>query len=497
MTVQSKSCKDNELNISVSILKLSNKNIDSFTYFGTNTAASVDPSKQNKSINDEVNFRNEQQQCVRSFTMIKNNQKTNLNYSFQQYATTISTPVSMLKDESTYTYNVSLKTTLSTRCTNSKIYKSPLRSIITSDTIPATILILMIHTAAIPLIKMPSLLLIALESESANLWKHKSALNMTLNDNITAGIDHQSLKKSTFIKYIQCCWFRLEAIPEEDQSRISNDLTNLLYPNKDVEHTIVTSPTDQNLENKFVSDIHEKFTSKVKIKEHRKLNDNLVIDDLNSINVLTSNLLMDQTFEILPTIDGIDEHKSILNSKSNLSSSHTVDQLTSERKDQSNNDRFSSLSTEQLHMLKLNESFIIGQDMIHSTNSTEYIPSVSTTNSFSSIDETKFILSNEGNLEKTLDESSIKNTMSVDSDDISEQSINLVTINLHLFDKESKSTLEKNQIHENDDNVQVINLDQHETTLLKHSISLQSKASVSKTHTLAFLCQRNTLQGIS
>ncbi|CAM4762966.1 unnamed protein product [Rotaria magnacalcarata] len=356
MTVQSKSCKDNELNISVSILKLSNKNIDSFTYFGTNTAASVDPSKQNKSINDEVNFRNEQQQCVRSFTMIKNNQKTNLNYSFQQYATTISTPVSMLKDESTYTYNVSLKTTLSTRCTNSKIYKSPLRSIITSDTIPATILILMIHTAAIPLIKMPSLLLIALESESANLWKHKSALNMTLNDNITAGIDHQSLKKSTFIKYIQCCWFRLEAIPEEDQSRISNDLTNLLYPNKDVEHTIVTSPTDQNLENKFVSDIHE------------------------------------------------------------------------------------------------------------------------------------------GNLEKTLDESSIKNTMSVDSDDISEQSINLVTINLHLFDKESKSTLEKNQIHENDDNVQVINLDQHETTLLQHSISLQSKASVSKTHTLAFLCQRNTLQ---
>ncbi|CAF1531607.1 unnamed protein product [Rotaria magnacalcarata] len=307
MTVQSKSCKDNELNISVSILKLSNKNIDSFTYFGTNTAASVDPSKQNKSINDEVNFRNEQQQCVRSFTMIKNNQKTNLNYSFQQYATTISTPVSMLKDESTYTYNVSLKTTLSTRCTNSKIYKSPLRSIITSDTIPATILILMIHTAAIPLIKMPSLLLIVLESESANLWKHKSALNMTLNDNITAGIDHQSLKKSTFIKYIQCCWFRLEAIPEEDQSRISNDLTNLLYPNKDVEHTIVTSPTDQNLENKFVSDIHD-------------------------------------------------------------------------------------------------------------------------------------------------------------------------------------------QIHENDDNVQVINLDQHETTLLQHSISLQSKASVSKTHTLAFLCQRNTLQ---
>ncbi|CAF4698982.1 unnamed protein product, partial [Rotaria magnacalcarata] len=245
---------------------------------------------------------------------------------------------------------------------------------------------------------------------------------------------------------------------------------------------------------KSLLNFSEKFTSKVKIKEHRKLNDNLVIDDLNSINVLTSNLLMDQTFEILPTIDGIDEHKSILNSKSNLSSSHTVDQLTSERKDQSNNDRFSSLSTEQLHMLKLNESFIIGQDMIHSTNSTEYIPSVSTTNSFSSIDETKFILSNEGNLEKTLDESSIKNTMSVDSDDISEQSINLVTINLHLFDKESKSTLEKNQIHENDDNVQVINLDQHETTLLKHSISLQSKASVSKTHTLAFLCQRNTLQ---
>ncbi|CAF2082357.1 unnamed protein product [Rotaria magnacalcarata] len=183
---------------------------------------------------------------------------------------------------------------------------------------------------------------------------------------------------------------------------------------------------------KSLLNFSEKFTSKVKIKEHRKLNDNLVIDDLNSINVLTSNLLMDQTFEILPTIDGIDEHKSILNSKSNLSSSHTVDQLTSERK--------------------------------------------------------------EGNLEKTLDESSIKNTMSVDSDDISEQSINLVTINLHLFDKESKSTLEKNQIHENDDNVQVINLDQHETTLLKHSISLQSKASVSKTHTLAFLCQRNTLQ---
>ncbi|CAF1562198.1 unnamed protein product [Rotaria magnacalcarata] len=134
---------------------------------------------------------------------------------------------------------------------------------------------------------------------------------------------------------------------------------------------------------KSLLNFSEKFTSKVKIKEHRKLNDNLVIDDLNSINVLTSNLLMDQTFEILPTIDGIDEHKSILNSKSNLSSSHTVDQLTSERKD---------------------------------------------------------------------------------------------------------------QIHENDDNVQVINLDQHETTLLKHSISLQSKASVSKTHTLAFLCQRNTLQ---
>ncbi|CAF4276669.1 unnamed protein product [Rotaria socialis] len=433
-TVQSKSYKDNELNISVSILKLSNKNIDSFTYFGTNTTASVGPSKQNKSINDEVDFRNEQQQCAHSFAMIKNNQKSNLNYSFKQYATTISAPKPILKDESNYAYTVSLKTILSTRWAKFKTYKSPLRPIIiTSDIIPATILILMIHTSAIILIKMPSLSLMVLESESVNLWQHKPSLYMALTDNITAGIDHQKV------------------IPEEDQSRISNDLTNRLHPNKDVQHTIVASPTDNNLEKKFVSDINvddderlisndgksllnfsEKFTSKVKIKEHRKLKDNLVIDNLNSIDVLTSNLLMSQTFEILPTIDGFNQYKSILNSKSNLSSSHAVDQLISERK--------------------------------------------------------------EDNLENTLDESSIKNAMLADSDDTSGQSINLETIGLPLFDKESKSTLEKNQIHENDGGVQVINLDQHEITLLKHSISLQSNASLSKTHALAFLCQRNTLQ---
>ncbi|CAF3353526.1 unnamed protein product [Rotaria socialis] len=492
-TVQSKSYKDNELNISVSILKLSNKNIDSFTYFGTNTTASVGPSKQNKSINDEVDFRNEQQQCAHSFAMIKNNQKSYLNYSFKQYATTISAPKPILKDESNYAYTVSLKTILSTRWAKFKTYKSPLRPIIiTSDIIPATILILMIHTSAIILIKMPSLSLMVLESESVNLWQHKPSLYMALTDNITAGIDHQKV------------------IPEEDQSRISNDLTNRLHPNKDVQHTIVASPTDNNLEKKFVSDINvddderlisndgksllnfsEKFTSKVKIKEHRKLNDNLVIDNLNSIDVLTSNLLMSQTFEILPTIDGFNQYKSILNSKSNLSSSHAVDQLISERKE-------------------LKERFTIDQDMIHSTNSTEYIPSIFTTNSFSAIDATKCILSNEDNLENTLDESSIKNAMLADSDDTSGQSINLETIGLPLFDKESKSTLEKNQIHENDGGVQVISklllsliyyspffpqdLDQHEITLLKHSISLQSNASLSKTHALAFLCQRNTLQ---
>ena len=41
---------------------------------------------------------------------------------------------------------------------------------------------------------------------------------------------------------------------------------------------------------------------------------------------------MDQSFEIPPTIDGIDAHKPTLNSKSSLSSSHTPDRLLSKRK---------------------------------------------------------------------------------------------------------------------------------------------------------------------
>ncbi|CAF0915809.1 unnamed protein product [Rotaria sp. Silwood1] len=108
------------------------------------------------------------------------------------------------------------------------------------------------------LIQIPSLPLIILESDSGNLKRYKSSLNIILFDNVK---DQQSLKfiSIDFIHYFE---YHLEALLDRDQSRILDDFNNFFnkkYPNKNHRHHIVTRQESDNMKesNEYSDNIHE------------------------------------------------------------------------------------------------------------------------------------------------------------------------------------------------------------------------------------------------
>ncbi|CAF0976342.1 unnamed protein product [Rotaria sordida] len=527
---QLKSRKDNETNISITIQKISNKNIhsnkklhDSFISFGTNTI-----NQSNKSIlnlkekdsqtclyrrisNDELDFRNEQKRITNSFISIENHNKSSLYKNFKQSSNTILIPIHTLKQENEYSSNIKLKISFLNELTNCIIYQSPLEVTIVFNIIPACIMILINYMIRMSFIQIPSLPLIILDSDNVNLWRNKTSLNIRCIDN---GKDQE------------------KALFDYDQSRISDDSTNFLnkkYSSKDNEHHIIMRQKRDNMK-----DLDENSGSIHKYEKVDSLS-NQAFETLSSTNqailegtILPSNLPIDQSFKMTSTIDGIDKQESIINSKLNkisLSSDHIHYQFISESKDRSDDNISSSLSMERPHLLKSNENFktvvdhsinnlhpTITTDIIHSPISTEYIDevrSISIINPYSSIEKTKVTCFNEKL--QTLNEPSNTNLGNIHLHDMLEQIINqrsdsllttvgipkysstsLQTMTTSLHDKEYEQELDEgkanlddlNQFRVSDDAFQVKGIDQNEEIVLKRTISFESKILLSETNVL-------------
>ncbi|CAF2384378.1 unnamed protein product [Rotaria sp. Silwood2] len=413
-TLQFKSRKDNETNMSITIQKISNKNIHS-----SNKVHKINES--NKSIlnlkeegsqiclyrrisNDKLDIRNEQKPVTNFFISNENDNKSSVDNNFRQSSNTFLTPIHILKQENDYTTNIKLKISFLNELTTCIMHQSPLEAIIRFNIIPAYILVLINHMIRMSLIQIPSLPLIILESDNSNLKRYKSSLNIILIDNVK---DQQ------------------KAFINHDQSRISDDFTNFLnkkYSSKDNVHHIVSRQERDNMkernENSDSIHIYEKadsltnqafetlsstnqpileddgsiisndtrndselllnfdelFSSQANIAnceeeqngkfivdyDQKINNENLIGNeesnyDLNLRSILLSNLPVDPSFTFASTIDGIGKQESILNSKSNkiiLLSDQIHHRLISESKDQQDDDTSSSLLTERSHLLR-------------------------------------------------------------------------------------------------------------------------------------------------
>lgn len=158
---------------------------------------------------------------------IQNSEICEFYSKYKQFSNTLLTPVQMSSNKIYDSATNLIKIDLLTEFATSKIYQSPLRTIVMVNRATLPNVVFIKQSERITCMQMPCLPLVIKESLSMNLWKNKSTLNVkTINHN-TAETDYQSLENIfiDFMKYF-CC--RLEYVLDNNRLRDLNKSTDLL-----------------------------------------------------------------------------------------------------------------------------------------------------------------------------------------------------------------------------------------------------------------------------